>query len=101
MSGFIIHEGALVTCPHTTGQASPDQVDTRVSVSGQAIMTLTRTYTITGCPQSTPCSKASWISGAHRVTASGFPVAIHNGQSVCIPLGSLKPQLFQQRAAAD
>ena len=101
MSGFIIHDGALLTCPHTTGQASPDQVDTRVSVSGQAIMTLTRTYTITGCLQNTPCSKASWVTGSKRVTASGSPVAIHNGQSLCIPSGSLKPQRFQQRASAD
>jgi len=101
MSGFIIHDGALLTCPHTTGQASPDQVDTRVSVSGQAIMTLMRTYTIKGCPQTPPCSKAAWIKGAQRVTAGGFPVAVHNGQSLCVPSGSLKAQLFQQRASAD
>jgi hypothetical protein len=101
MSGFIIHEGAQVTCPHTTGQAFPDQTDLRVSVSGQAVMTVARSYTIAGCPQNTPCSKAAWIEGAQRVTASGLPVAIHNGQSLCVPSGKLNPVLFQQRVSAS
>jgi hypothetical protein len=101
MSGFILHQGATITCPHTSGQARPDQTDVHVSLSGQALMTVARTYSIELCPQNTPCTKATWIKGATRVTASGLPVAIHNGQSMCVPPGELKPVFFQQKVSAE
>jgi hypothetical protein len=105
MSGNILHEGALVLCQHL-GTAQPDQTDTRVSVGGQAIMTLTRTYTVLNCglngTSSPPCSKAMWVQGAERVTASGLPVAISTGQSLCTPSGTpLDPKQFQQRVTAQ
>jgi hypothetical protein len=101
MSGFILHQGAIITCPHTTGQATPDQTDVHVTLSGQALMTVARTYSIGGCPQNTPCTKAAWIKGATRVTASGLPVAIDNGQSLCVPPGELKPVSFQNKVTAE
>jgi hypothetical protein len=101
MAGFIIHKDALITCPHTSGIAQADQPDTRVKVSGFPIMTILRNYTITLCPQNTPCTKATWTKGALRVTASGFAVAINNGVSICVPPGALKPEQFQQRVKAE
>jgi hypothetical protein len=101
MSGFIIHDGAYITCPHTSGVATPNQTDAHVTVSGQAIMTVVRTYKIGGCPQNTPCSAAMWTEGAEHVTASGLPVAINMGKSLCVPPGELKPQVFQQRVKAS
>jgi hypothetical protein len=101
MSGFIIHDGAYITCPHTSGVATPNQTDPHVTVSGQPIMTVVRTYKIGGCPQNTPCSAAMWIEGAERVTASNVPVAISTGKSLCVPPGELKPQIFQQRVKAS
>jgi hypothetical protein len=101
MSGFIIHDGAYITCPHTSGIATPNQTDTHVKVSGQPIMTVVRTYKIGGCPQNTPCSSAIWTEGAEHVTASGLAVAISTGKSLCVPPGELKPQIFQQRVKAS
>jgi len=101
MSGFIIHDGAYITCPHTSGIATPNETDTHVTVSGQPIMTVVRTYKIGGCPQNTPCSSAMWTEGAEHVTASGRPVAISTGKSLCVPPGELKPQIFQQRVKAS
>ena len=103
--GYILHDGALVACQHPPGLAQPDQTDPRVTVSGQAVVTVSRTYTVTGCnletTNSPPCKKASWLQGAQRVTASGLAVAIDSGVSLCTPsLGTLDPKVFQQRVTA-
>lgn len=100
MAGFILDQSSYITCPHTSGIATPDQTDTRVTLSGQPLMTVARPYTIGGCPQNTPCSKAAWIKGSEKVTASGFPVALDNGTSLVVPGGSLKPMMFQRRVQA-
>jgi hypothetical protein len=106
VAGNILHEGALVLCQHVPGSAQPDQTDTRVTVSGQRVMTVTRTYTVTGCAlegtNSPPCKTASWTTGAQRVSASGLPVAIDDGQSLCVPSGGrLNPKAFQKRVTAS
>ena len=105
MAGHILHQGARVLCKHA-GIAEPDQIDSRVTVSGQAVMTVLRTYTVTACSlngsSSPPCTKATWIKGAERVSASGLPVAIDTGQSLCVPSGNvLDPKQFQQRVTAS
>ena len=101
MAGYIIHDGAYITCPHTSGVATPNQTDPHVKVSGQPVMTIVRTYKIAGCPQNTPCSAAVWTKGAEHVTASGLQVAISTGDSQCVPPGAHKPQVFQQRVKAS
>jgi hypothetical protein len=106
VAGHILHEGALVLCQHPPGSATPDQTDTRVSVSGQAVMTVARTYTVTACAlesgNSPPCKTATWIKGAERVFASGLAVAIHNGESLCATSGGrLDPKVFQTRVTAS
>lgn len=106
MAGKILHEGALVLCKHPPGRAEPDQTDTRVTVSGKAVMTVLRMYTVTACAlngtNSPPCTKATWLKGAARVFASGLPVAIDTGQSLCTPsFGVLDPKLFQKRVTAS
>lgn len=98
--GFILDRTSFITCPHVSGIATPDQTDVRVTVGGQPLMTVARMYTIGGCPRNTPCSKAIWTKGAEHVTASGLPVAIHDGDSMCVPPGSLKPVVFQLRVQA-
>jgi hypothetical protein len=105
VAGFILHEGAVVACKHPPGLATPDQTDIRVTVSGQKVMTVVRTYTVAACALNTttspPCTKASWLTGAQRVSASGLAVAIDSGQSLCLPSSSpLDPKVFQQRVKA-
>ena len=104
--GYILHDGAIVACQHPPGLAQPDETDPRVTVSGQPVMTVSRTYTVNGCAlngtNSPPCTKASWLQGATRVTASGRAVAIDSGESLCTPSnGTLEPQVFQQRVTAS
>jgi hypothetical protein len=106
LAGNILHEGALVLCQHPPGTAQPDQTDTRVTVSGRPVITVTHSYTVTGCAlegtNSPPCKTAVWTQGAERVRASGVPVAIHTGQSLCAPSGGrLDPTLFQTRVTAS
>jgi hypothetical protein len=106
MSGYILHDGAIVACRHPPGLAQPDQTDTRVTVSGRKVMTVSRTYTVSGCAlnstNSPACTKASWLQGAQRVTASGLAVAIDSGESLCTPSnGTLDPRVFQQRVTAS
>jgi hypothetical protein len=106
VAGNILHQGALVLCKHPPGSASPDQADPRVSVSGQPIMTVARRYTVIGCAlngtTSPPCTTAAWLTGAERVLASGLPVAIPSGQSLCMPSAAiLDPKTFQQRVTAS
>jgi hypothetical protein len=104
MAGYILHQGAQVQCPHF-GSAQPIQTNTRVSVSGQAIMTVTLMYNVGGCglngTSSPPCTTAMWTQGAARVSADGLAVAVTTGQSLCSPSGaSLNPLVFQQRVTA-
>lgn len=99
--GFVLDQTSYLTCPHSTGIATPDQVDSRVTLSGMPLMTVARPYTIGGCPQNTPCSKAVWMKGSAHVTASGLPVAIHDGTSLVVPGGSLKAMVYQRRVEAS
>ncbi len=106
MSGNLIHQGALIFCSHFPGAATPDEVSTRVTLSGQALVTVGMQYTVSGCAlngtNSPPCTKASWTMGASRVTSENRPVAIDSGQSLCAPsFARLDPRFFQQRVTAS
>ncbi len=90
MPGFFVHQGAAVMCSHA-GQASPTAPDLRVTVSGQAIVTLATPYTVAGCSFTTPagnplpCITGQWLTGATRILASGNPVILQDSQSICTP----------------
>ena len=93
MAAFLVHQGAVVQCSHA-GQASPMVPDPRVKVSGQSIVTLSVTYTVAGCPFTTPagnplpCVMAQWVVGATRVLAGGQPVLLQDSQAICTPTGT-------------
>ena len=91
MPGYLVHQGATVTCKHLPGQATPVTVITRVKVSGQAIVTQAGQYAITGCAltgTAPPCATATWITAALRVTSGGSPVILDDSQSTCIAPGT-------------
>lgn len=101
MPGYLLHEGALVVCPHA-GQATPLTTNPRVKVAGQAIVTQTTTYTIASCglagTSSPPCATATWMTAATRVKAGGVPVLLGDSHGVCAPtLDDLEIILTQQR----
>jgi hypothetical protein len=96
----ILHRGATVVCSHT-GEAKPVSTFSRVTVSGNDVVTLINLYSISGCSLNTPCAVGQWISGAMRVTAGGVPVAVFISQSTCIPTGApMRPIVSQTRVLA-
>lgn len=95
MPGHLLHENAVVHCAHSPpGQATPNQTDRRVKVSGHNIVTKVMTYSITNCsmpPPSAgngPCKTAVWTTFASRVRASGQPVLLKDSQALCAPTGT-------------
>ncbi len=91
MPGFMVHQGASVMCSHA-GTAQPAVPSPRVTVSGQAIVTLPGTYTIAGCAltgtSAPPCATAAFTTSATRVTSMGQPVLLQDSQSTCVPTGT-------------
>lgn len=105
MPGPILHLGATVLCAHA-GQATPSAPNPRVLVSGQPVATMAAPYIVAACPfvppgGNGPCVTAQWVSGATRVVASGQPLAIMGGVSVCAPTATpLMPVVAQTRVIA-
>ena len=89
MPGFLLHAGATVICPHG-GSATPVQSDSRVTVDGQPIATLSSGFVIAGCRLSgnARCKTAHFVTAANRVTANGQPVLLRDSESVCEPSGT-------------
>jgi hypothetical protein len=91
--GFLLHEGATVNCSHG-GQAQPTVTNPRVKVAGQAVVTQSPPWTISGCSMPTPpngngpCVTATFSSGATRVKAGGQPVLLLDSQATCTPTGT-------------
>ncbi len=90
MPGFILHVGATVQCSHA-GQAKPTASNSRVTAGGQPVVTLSSTYTVSGCtlpppPNGNgPCVTAQFVTAATRVTAGGQPVLLFDSSSLCTP----------------
>jgi Domain of unknown function (DUF4280) len=93
MPGYLLHQGATVLCSHA-GQAQPTVVNPRVKVAGQPVVTMTSTYTISGCTMPSPpagngpCVTAQWVRGATRVTSNGQPLLLVDSQAICAPTGA-------------
>jgi hypothetical protein len=101
MPGYLLHQGATVLCTHA-GQAMPVMTYPRVKVNGQAVVTQSMMYTISGCAlsgtSSPPCVTAQWISAATRVRAGSQPVLLQDSQALCTPSGgSLSTVMTQVR----
>jgi len=92
MPGFLLHQGAIVTCSHPPGQAQPTVASLRVKVSSQAIVTQPTPYAVAGCAltgsPNPPCATASWVTGAIRVSSLKSPVLLLDSRSICAPTGT-------------
>ena len=94
MPGFLLHQGAVVMCAHA-GSATPMVPNPRVTVSGQATVTMAGPYAIAGCtfPAMTsgtqpPCATAQWTTAAVRLTSLGQPLLLQDSMATCIPTGT-------------
>ena len=104
MPAPVLHVGATVLCSHI-GQATPLLPFPRVTVSGQAVVTVLSPYSVSGCilglTSTPPCVLGLWSAGATRVLAGGMPVLTMAGSSTCIPTGNpLLPLVAQTRVLA-
>ena len=94
MPGFLLHLGATVNCSHAPGKATPTVTSTRVTVGGQAIVTIASPYSIAGCsmpPPSAgngPCATAMFTTAATRITSDGQAVLLQDSQVTCVPTGT-------------
>lgn len=105
MPGFLAHQGATVLCAHA-GQAQPTAPNPRVTVGGQATVTLSTPYTVAGCPlppnAGGPCVTGQWTAGSTRVTSLGQPLVIQGGSATCTPTGvPLMVTVVQARVTAS
>ena len=87
---LLVQQGATVLCSHG-GQGQPTTPNPRVSLSGQAALSLPAPWTVAGCPfppnSGGPCTTATWTTGTVRVTSSGQPLVVQNGSATCVPTG--------------
>lgn len=101
---FLLHLGATVICTHG-GQATPTSASTRVRLGGQPAVTLSHSYTIAGCPFTTPepapkpCASAVWTGPATRVRIDGAPAILSTSTGITIgPMGTQgTPQAVAQQ----
>lgn len=88
MSGFLLHVGATVMCPHA-GSVSIISSNSRVSVGGQFVATISDTYMVAGCPftvpgpKPQPCIKVQWLVPAMRVRVNGQAVILQSSTGLC------------------
>ena len=93
MPGFLVHVGATVLCSHA-GQAQATVPNPRVTVSGQATVTIAAPYVVAGCTlppppaANGPCVTAQWTVGTTRVTSNGQPLVVLSSQAICAPSGT-------------
>lgn len=104
MSGFLLHVGATIVCPHM-GQVQPITSNSKVLVNGQPVVTASDTFTIVGCPNFDalvydPCILVIWIVPASRVFVNHQPVILQDSTGICqsalqIPKGP--PNVIQEQ----
>jgi hypothetical protein len=80
----LLHVGAGITCSHS-GPVTPQTTNTRVLVSGMAVLTLNDVFTVAGCPfqvpvgagtKPQPCVRIQWSAPATRVKVNGIPALL-------------------------
>ena len=91
MPGFLLHVGATVKCSHG-GQAQPTVPNPRVTVDGQATVTMNVPYSVIGCgltgTPNPPCTIANWTSASTKLLSGGQPLLLQDSQSVSVAPGT-------------
>jgi hypothetical protein len=105
VGGHLVQQGATVICGHA-GQAKPNATNARVKLAGQAAVSLTAPWQVSGCslPPNAggPCASAQWTAGTVRVTSQGQPLVIQGGSATCVPTGvPLTVTVAQMRVTAS
>lgn len=100
MAAPLLHVGAVAMCPHGAPMnVIPGQ--TRVTVGGLPVATLTDTAIIAGCQFKPPCVKAQYVMGATRVLVNNVPALLTTSTALAVgvaPQGSVVVVQSQTRA---
>ncbi|MGO9237000.1 MAG: hypothetical protein ACLP4V_24110 [Methylocella sp.] len=104
MPGYLIQQGATVTCVHG-GQATPTVPNAAVTLSATPSCLMSDPWLVAGCPGIPPgvppCVTGQWVMGTARVTSYGQPLLVQSGEAVCAPNGTpLLPLVTQLRVTA-
>jgi hypothetical protein len=88
MPGNLLHVGASVQCPHGVAVTMVTG-NTRVLVGGMAVVTMSDTFVVAGCPftvgsKPQPCARVQWLAPATRVLVSGQPVILRTTSGLAI-----------------
>ena len=105
MTGYLMHAGATVQCPHG-GHATYLATQTRVQVTGNAAADLAGLWTVVGCPLPQPCVTIRWLSPAARVQVTGSPAELSSPTGTClnagqVPQGPAVISVVQHRAVGQ
>jgi hypothetical protein len=105
MTGYLMHVGATVNCPHG-GHASYLPTQTRVQVTGHAAADLAGLWTVAGCPLPQPCVTIRWLSPSGRIKITGSPAELSNPTGTCfnaeqIPQGPAVISVVQHRVVGE
>jgi hypothetical protein len=93
MPGFLLHQGAVVTCAHA-GHAMPTASIPNVLVVAQPITVMPIPWQVAGCSlppppaANGPCVTAMFLTSALRITSYGNPVLLLDSKSLCAPSGT-------------
>jgi hypothetical protein len=88
MTGFLLHQGISIGCPHGgTGVVSPASVP--VTVGGQPVLLEDASVSIAGCPFNVsgapqPCVAVRWQAPATRVKVRGRAVLLSTSVGLCV-----------------
>jgi hypothetical protein len=112
-SNIVVASATQATCPHG-GTVNVTGTNTRVKAGGQAVIVVSDTFTVAGCPfqirvpggtKPQPGVTGSWLQPATRVTAGGQPVILQTSSGLCrsaeqIPAGPPSVSQTQTRVTA-
>lgn len=92
MPGYLLHQGASVTCMHGA-PATPTVASPRVRAGGMPVVTASAPWTVAGCPfvptgGNGPCATAQFITFSARVLVGSEPVLLQDSQALCVPTGT-------------
>lgn len=88
MSGNVVHVGATIMCPHM-GTVTAITSNARVFVSGQPVVTVSDTFTVSGCtflmttPSPQPCILARWLVPSARILVNGQSAILKTSSGIC------------------
>ena len=71
-------------CPHGGIISTAVSANSGVTASGQLLLLVADTFTVSGCPHFPPCVTVTWQTGTTRVTVKNVSILTQASQGKCI-----------------